>query len=282
VDSGISTSSLKSNHAHSGQKRYHHDEHRWHETSLGGRCSPEASTSRRAGATARATRWCRCHSARACSAGLVDKRLAGPTGAGGLLGLGSTFEAASIGCAALGFVVCVEYETELLAWAAHAVCTIVAEGGVVGDAIASLRVVTANVVEKLTIVVRVRAWIDHAAKSISHALAELRIWSWWKRSSSSSPAITSRARSGRVGWGVAVHLSASRVNLGELRLQIGEVLESRDGVAADRNEACPTLVWIMSKCCFSKKTHTVIIGFLEIHIDNTSRPHVLHLRSVER
>ena len=104
------------------------------------------------------------------------------------------------------------------------------------DAIAGFRVVTANVTEQVAVVVRVCAWVDHAAESISHALAELFIRSWWEWSSHSSPAVASWARGCRVGWVVAVHLSASWVDLGELGFQIVEIRKSRDRVAVDRDE----------------------------------------------
>lgn len=166
----------------------------------------------------------------ACGASLAHERSAGADSGSSRLGGGSTAETTSRGVVLLARSVLVEGEGELLSAVAHAVRTIGAESSVVCDTGARRAGVTANLAEKLVILIGANGALDNARERLVHALAEVLVRRWGKRSSLSSPGRANRRAglSSGVGRGVGCTVHTSRrglLDLAGVRSEVGKLAD---------------------------------------------------------
>jgi hypothetical protein len=155
------------------------------------------------------------------------------SGLGGRLAL----EAATVGHS-LG--VCVEGERQLLLVGAHAISAVRTSSGVLVDASAVLaRLLTADEAEDVAEVRLDGVVSNNAAESLGHAGAELGVGSGRERARLSLPLaggnLGACGGSG-VGGSVRIHLDTAGVDLGDLLLEVLEVLVGSSLAVVDGSE----------------------------------------------
>lgn len=133
-----------------------------------------------------------------------------------------------------------ERKVELLLVTAHAVCAVGAGSRVLVDACAVLAVLlAADEAKHVAVVLLVRGVGDDAAEGFGHAGAELRVGGCGERAGLRFPLSSGdlgAGGGGGVGGGVGVHLYAGGVDLGDLLLEVVEILVGGDLAAVDRCE----------------------------------------------
>ena len=204
--------------------------------------------------------------ASAGGAGLVHEAAAGAARRNGRNGGGVTVEVAGRGLvgAVLSLVVGVHDPAELLGGVAHAVSTVVAGGSIGSDAVALGTITeTANGAEELADLLTRDTGLGSASQGVVHAGAELLVGGRRQRGGLGGPVgILSRAGGSSLGSGVRVRVDTRGVDSGDLAGVVGEVLALADRVTINGNE-------------------TVVVGLLEVHVDNTTRPDRGHLVAVK-
>mgnify|MGYP005989074053 FL=1 len=176
-----------------------------------------------------------------------------------LLDLGLALPGAGVRSLILLLVVGVQNESKLLSGRAHAVSTEVAEGGVASDTVANGGVLTADGTEKLAEALLGEIVRGNAGERVDHALAERLVRSG-RELLSSLPVLLVGGRA--LGGGgrrlVGVLLDTLGVSLENLLLEGAEVLHLLSGVAGNLDQ-------------------TVVVGFLEVHVDDTTAEDIGHL-----
>jgi hypothetical protein len=199
-------------------------------------------------------------------ASLLHEALANTARRDSRLGGGVAVEVAggSLVGAVLSLIVGVHDPAELLGAVAHAVRTVVA-GGSVGSNTVTLSTITktANSAEELANGVGADVRVGSAGDGVEHALAKLLVGGRGQRRGLGVPvAGLSRAGSGGLGGRVRVHLDTGRSDSGDLAGVVGEVGELADGVTVNGDK-------------------TVLVGLLEVHVDDTTGPDISHLVAVK-
>lgn len=240
------TSHARSKHQqpHPAQRSHHSDESRRQHAALHAR---HADHGRRTGTTRRraAARTPRARALRrgrdslsAVPAGLGDEATTGAAAALRGLEFRRALEVARALGPALGEVVLVEDEGELLGGVAHAVGAVGALLAVGGDAGAGLRVLPADVAEERAVFGLGEGGVDDAGEGLRHAGAEFLVGGRGERGGCGVPvAVCGRTGGGGVAGLVGVHLHARGVGFGDLGFVVVEVGEGGDGVAVDGDEA---------------------------------------------
>lgn len=164
------------------------------------------------------------------------------TGGGASLGLGGAAEVAGGGLAALGLVVLVEGEGELLLGRAHGVGAVLAGGGVGVDAGAGGGIHAADVVELRGDVRALHARLGLAAEGLDHAVADLGVGGRGEGAAGGPGGVDRWAGAGSgVRGGVGSHGDAAGRDLGNLGGEDLEISELGDGVVLDLDETCALL-----------------------------------------
>ena len=184
-------------------------------------------------------------------------------GSGGLLGGSGTGEAAGGGILAVLLVVLVEGPGETLDLVAGAVGSVGTAGSVGGNTVHDVTLVT-EVVQVLGDGLVGDVGGGDTGQRVVHARAEVRVDGRGQLAGGEPVAgVDGRAATANGGGdGVVAHGNTGGGSLLHLGGQVLEVLQGRDGVTGGGNQ-------------------TVLVGGLEVHVDNTTGPDVVHLVTEE-
>ncbi|OSS46304.1 hypothetical protein B5807_08526 [Epicoccum nigrum] len=201
--------------------------------------------------------------ASASSTSLLEEVGAARGGRGSLLSSGLALEAAAVGDS---LSIGVESEGKLLLGGAHAVGSVGTGGHVAVDTSAVLAVLeTADVAEDVTEVVFGGLVGYSAAKGLHHAGAKLLVGDRREGVRFGLPLSggdLGAGSSSSVGRVVVSHLDTAGGSLGDLLGEVVEILVRGDLAVLDSGQ-------------------TVLVGLLEVHVDNTTGPDTSHLVAVE-
>lgn len=180
-------------------------------------------------------------------------------GSGGLGGLGGAGETTGIAALAVELVVAVHGPTQTLLGIAHGVGTILARGGVGGDT-GHGALDTTQVVEGVGHLLGGDVVNRHTLQLVVHALAQIGVGRGGQDAGGEPVAgLDGRAAAANGGAdGIAGAVDTGGGGLLHLGRQVLKVLQGLDAVAAGGDE-------------------TELVGGLEVHVDDTTAPNVVHL-----
>ena len=188
---------------------------------------------------------------------LLDQGRAGALGLGSILHMSGAVKVTSSGLLVLLLVVLVHDEGQLLLGLAHTVGAVGTGCRVGSNSIAHALGATRHAKQFTNFFVLDRV-LGNAGQRLFHTGAEFRVGGWGKLLAGLPVLVDRRARASGVGGLIVGAVGASGVHLGHLRGEVFEVIHLADLVTIDRHQ-------------------TVIVDFLEVHVDDTTTPDIIHL-----
>lgn len=196
------------------------------------------------------------------AAGLLQQVRALAIALGGALGVARTIEVTGLVFVGALLVPLVHDEGELLLGRADTVRSVLALGAVLLDTIAH-SILGADVVKQVLVVVFLDGVLNDARQGINHAGAQIRVRRRREFTGSFPVLANRRAGCGSSSRGsVAGAVDASGSGLLDLLREVREVIASLDAVTIDLHQS-------------------IVVGLLEVHVDDTTAPDVVHLGAVQ-
>ena len=193
--------------------------------------------------------------------GLVDQGRTGTLGLGGILDMSGAVKVTSSGLLVLLLVILVHDEGQLLLGLAHTVRA-VGTGCRVGSNSIAHALGAAHHAKQFAHFLVLDRVLGNARQRIFHTGAQFRVGGGRKLLAGLPVLVDRRAGTSRVGGFIVGAVGASGVHLGHLRGKVFEVVHLADLVAIDRHQ-------------------TVVVDFLEVHVDDTTTPDIIHLGTEE-
>lgn len=203
---------------------------------------------------------------------------------GGAARLGDSLaiKVTGVGSRLLGLVVGVEDVSELLGGVAHGVSAENTGGGVAVDTSARVGVLAADVSKDIAVVIGRQAGGRSARDGVEHALAQGVIGGWGQGRGGGPRSTDGRASSGRVGGRVGSHGDGAGGGGGDAGAQGRVGLELLDAGRVDNaDQTCGEVLLAMNQHLCYEQGLTIVIGLLEVHVDDTASNDLGHVVRVK-